>query len=254
MNALIRSENIVKSFGLGDEKRNVLDGVSVDIRQGEFVSVMGPSGSGKSTLMFALSGMDRVDSGKVAFDGLDLSALTDNELADTRRTKMGFVFQQPTLLKNLNILDNIILPSMRDGGKNGAQLTEKAKTLMEKTGIAGLEMRDITQASGGQLQRVGICRALMSDPKIIFGDEPTGALNSKSAGEIMALLADIHRTGTTLLLVTHDVKVAAQTERVLFILDGKIAGEYLPGAYDETRDDLKIRQEGLTTWLAEMKF
>ena len=254
MNTLIRSENIVKSFGLGDEKRNVLDGVSVDIRQGEFVSVMGPSGSGKSTLMFALSGMDRVDSGKVAFDGLDLSALTDNELADTRRTKMGFVFQQPTLLKNLNILDNIILPSMRDGGKNGAQLTEKAKTLMEKTGIAGLEMRDITQASGGQLQRVGICRALMSDPKIIFGDEPTGALNSKSASEIMALLADIHRTGTTLLLVTHDVKVAAQTERVLFILDGKIAGEYLPGAYDETRDDLKIRQEGLTTWLAEMKF
>ncbi|MCG2783954.1 MAG: ABC transporter ATP-binding protein, partial [Anaerolineae bacterium] len=225
-----------------------------DIRQGEFVSVMGPSGSGKSTLMFALSGMDRVDSGKVAFDGLDLSALTDNELADTRRTKMGFVFQQPTLLKNLNILDNIILPSMRDGGKNGAQLTEKVKTLMEKTGIAGLEMRDITQASGGQLQRVGICRALMSDPKIIFGDEPTGALNSKSASEIMALLADIHRTGTTLLLVTHDVKVAAQTERVLFILDGKIAGEYLPGAYDETRDDLKIRQEGLTTWLAEMKF
>lgn len=254
MNTLIRSENIVKSFGLGDEKRNVLDGVSVDIRQGEFVSVMGPSGSGKSTLMFALSGMDRVDSGKVAFDGLDLSALTDNELADTRRTKMGFVFQQPTLLKNLNILDNIILPSMRDGGKNGAQLTEKAKTLMEKTGIAGLEMRDITQASGGQLQRVGICRALMSDPKIIFGDEPTGALNSKSAGEIMALLADIHRTSTTLLLVTHDVKVAAQTERVLFILDGKIAGEYLPGAYDETHDDLKIRQEGLTTWLAEMKF
>lgn len=254
MSTLIRSENIVKSFGLGDEKRNVLDGVSVDIRQGEFVSVMGPSGSGKSTLMFALSGMDRVDSGKVAFDGLDLLALTDNELADTRRTKMGFVFQQPTLLKNLNILDNIILPSMRDGGKNGAQLTEKAKTLMEKTGIAGLEMRDITQASGGQLQRVGICRALMSDPKIIFGDEPTGALNSKSTSEIMALLADIHRTGTTLLLVTHDVKVAAQTERVLFILDGKIAGEYLPGAYDETRDDLKTRQEDLTAWLAEMKF
>lgn len=254
MNTLIRSENIVKSFGLGDEKRNVLDGVSVDIRQGEFVSVMGPSGSGKSTLMFALSGMDRVDSGKVVFDGLDLSALTDNELADTRRTKMGFVFQQPTLLKNLNILDNILLPSMRDGGKKGAQLTEKAKTLMEKTGIAGLEMRDITQASGGQLQRVGICRALMSDPKIIFGDEPTGALNSKSASEIMAILADIHRTGTTLLLVTHDVKVAAQTERVLFILDGKIAGEYLPGAYDETRDDMKTRQEDLTAWLAEMKF
>lgn len=253
MQTLISSKNITKAFGLGTEKRNVLNGISVDIQQGEFVAVMGPSGSGKSTLLYALSGMDNVDSGKVTFDGADLSALKENELADLRRTKMGFVFQQPTLLKNLNILDNIILPSMRDGKKNGASLTEKARTLMEKTGIAGLENRDITQASGGQLQRVGICRALMGDPKIIFGDEPTGALNSTSASEIMTILADIHRTGTTVLLVTHDVKVAAKTERVLFILDGKIAGEYLPGAYDETRDDFKAREAGLSAWLAEMK-
>jgi putative ABC transport system ATP-binding protein len=254
MKTLITSENITKSFGLGGEKRNALDGISVGIRQGEFVAVMGPSGSGKSTLLYALSGMDSIDSGTVTFDGVDLSALKENELADLRRTKMGFVFQQPTLLKNLNILDNIILPSMRDGRKNGAQLTAKARTLMEKTGIAGLENRDITQASGGQLQRVGICRALMGDPKIIFGDEPTGALNSTAANEIMALLAQIHRTGVTILLVTHDVKVAAQTGRVLFILDGQIAGEYLPGAYDETRANLKTREEGLTAWLAGMKF
>lgn len=254
MQTLISSENITKSFGLGAEKRNVLDGVSVDIRQGEFVAVMGPSGSGKSTLMYALSGMDNVDGGKITFDGADLSALKENELADLRRAKMGFVFQQPTLLKNLNILDNILLPAMRDGRKNGANLTEKAKLLMEKTGISGLENRDITQASGGQLQRVGICRALMGDPKIIFGDEPTGALNSTSATEVMTILADIHRTGVTILLVTHDVKVAAKTERVLFILDGKIAGEYQPGAYDETRDDFKAREAGLTAWLAEKKF
>jgi putative ABC transport system ATP-binding protein len=254
MNTLIASENIVKSFDVGDDQRNVLDGVSVNIHQGEFVAVMGPSGSGKSTLMFALSGMDRFDSGKVTFDGVDLSALKENELADLRRTKMGFVFQQPTLLKNLNILDNIILPSMRNGSKNGAHLTEKAKLLMEKTGIVGLEQRDITQASGGQLQRVGICRALMGDPKIIFGDEPTGALNSTSASEIMTLLAQIHRSGVTILLVTHDVKVAAKTGRVLFILDGKIAGEYLPGIYDAANDDLKAREESLNAWLAGMKF
>jgi putative ABC transport system ATP-binding protein len=254
MNTLITGENITKSFGLGDEKRNVLDGVSVTIDQGEFVAVMGPSGSGKTTLMFALSGMDNVDSGRVAFDGVDLSALKENELADLRRAKMGFIFQQPTLMKNLNILDNIILPSMRDGGNHAAQLTQKAKMLMKKTGIAGLENRDITQASGGQLQRVGICRALMSDPKIIFGDEPTGALNSKSAGEIMSLLAQIHRSGTTILLVTHDVKVAAKCERVLFIFDGKIAGEYRPGIYDENHDGLKAREEHLAAWLTTMKF
>jgi len=254
MKTLIRSENIVKSFGEGDEKRNVLDGVSVEINTGEFVAVMGPSGSGKSTLMFALSGMDNVDSGTVTFDGLDLSALKDNELADLRRTKMGFIFQQPTLLRNLNILDNIILPSMRNGSKNGAHLREKAEMLMKKTDIAGLENRDVTQASGGQLQRVGICRALMGDPKIIFGDEPTGALNSTSANEIMSLLAGIHRTGTTIMLVTHDVRVAAKTERVLFIFDGKISGEYKAGVYDETLDDLKAREESLTNWLAGMKF
>jgi putative ABC transport system ATP-binding protein len=253
MKKMIVGKDIVKSFGEGDEKRNVLDGVSVEINEGEFVSVMGPSGSGKSTLMFALSGMDRFDSGRVAFDGRDLSALSDNELADVRRTQMGFVFQQPTLLKNLNILDNIILPSMRDRREDAVQITEKAKSLMEKAGILELEKREITQASGGQLQRVGICRALMNQPKIIFGDEPTGALNSKSANEIMKLLADIHRDGTTILLVTHDVKIAAKTERVLCMFDGQIAGEYLAGAYDETRNDLKSREERLTSWLAEMK-
>jgi putative ABC transport system ATP-binding protein len=254
MKKIIISENLVKSFGQGDEKRNVLDGVSVEINAGEFVAVMGPSGSGKSTLLFALSGMDGIDSGTVVFDGMDLSRLGDNELADIRRKKMGFVFQQPTLLRNLNVLDNIVLPSMRDGRKNARQISDKARALMAKTDIGELEERDITQASGGQLQRVGICRALMNDPKIIFGDEPTGALNSTSANEIMALLADIHRTGTTILLVTHDVRVAAKTERVLFIFDGNIAGEFMAGTYDETLDDLKSREESLTAWLAEMKF
>jgi putative ABC transport system ATP-binding protein len=189
-----------------------------------------------------------VDDGKVIFDGQDLSVLKENELADMRRTKMGFIFQQPTLLKNLNILDNIILSSMRNNRNDGSRISEKARTLMKETGIAELEKRNITQASGGQLQRVGICRALMNNPKIIFGDEPTGALNSKSANEIMGLLAEIHRTGTTILLVTHDIKVAAKTGRVLFMLDGKIAGEYLSGPQDEASE------ERLTSWLAEMKF
>ena len=254
MKNIIVCEDVVKSYGEGDEKRNVLDGVSVEINQGEFVAVMGPSGSGKSTLMFALSGMDAVESGKVSFDGKEISSLSENELADVRRTKMGFVFQQPTLLKNLNILDNIILPSMRDNGKNGAQLAEKAKMLMEQTGIGGLENRDITQASGGQLQRVGICRALMSNPKVIFGDEPTGALNSTSASEIMEILGEIHRSGTTIILVTHDIKVAAKTEKVLFLFDGKITGEYVTGKYDGTEDSLRDREESLTAWLSDLKF
>lgn len=251
---MISCENIVKSYGEDDEKHNVLDGVSVEINEGEFVSVMGPSGSGKSTLMYALSGMDFVDTGEVKFDDQILSTLKENELADIRRTKMGFIFQQPTLLKNLNILDNIILPSMHKNRKSAAMITEKARALMIKTGIPELEERTITQASGGQLQRVGICRALMSDPKIIFGDEPTGALNSKAANEIMRLLAEIHRTGTTILLVTHDIKVAAKTERVLFMIDGKIAGEHVIGPYDETQDNLTAREEQLSALLTKLKF
>lgn len=243
MKKIIISENIVKSFGKGDEKRNVLDGVSVGINEGEFVAVMGPSGSGKSTLMFALSGMDGVDGGKVVFDGRDFSELKENELSDIRRRKMGFVFQQPTMLKNLNILDNIILPTMRDNRKNAAKIIEKARMLMKKTGIAELEERDITQVSGGQLQRVGICRALMSNPKIVFGDEPTGALNSKSTQEIMSIFSEINGGGTAVMLVTHDAKVAAWTERIMFMRDGKIVSEMrLPKFSGTNIDDSRMKK------------
>ena len=193
---ILSGENIVKSYGNGAEKCNVLNGVSLSVKEGEFVAIMGPSGSGKSTLMFAMSGMDEIDSGKVLFDGIDLAGFREEELADIRRTKMGFVFQQPTLLKNLNILDNIMLPSMPGRRKKVKQLTEKARMLMKKTGIGKLENRDTTQVSGGQLQRAGICRALMCDPKIIFGDEPTGALNSNAAQEIMDIFSKINREGT----------------------------------------------------------
>ncbi|WP_019910465.1 ABC transporter ATP-binding protein [Paenibacillus sp. HW567] len=240
MKKIIIGENIVKSFGAGKEKYNVLNGVSAKIDKGEFVAVMGPSGSGKSTLMFAMSGMDGIDGGKIAFDGLDLSALSENELSDIRRTKMGFVFQQPTLLKNLNILDNIILPSMRDNRRSALKITGKAKALMKKTGIAELEKRDITQVSGGQLQRVGICRALMNNPTIIFGDEPTGALNSKSAQEIMDIFSEINAEGTTVMLVTHDAKVAARTERIMFMRDGNIVSELRLPKFGGTNMDDRI--------------
>lgn len=239
MKKIIIGENIIKSFGEGDEKHRVLHKVSVEINEGDFVAVMGPSGSGKSTLMFTLSGMDGIEGGKVTFDGKDLSALKDNELADIRRTKMGFVFQQPTLLKNLNILDNIILPSVRDNRKNVAEINEKARTIMKKVGIEELEKRDITQVSGGQLQRAGICRALMSNPKIIFGDEPTGALNSKSAHEIMDIFSGINAEGTAVMLVTHDAKIAARTERILFMCDGKIVSEM---RFNNTNIDDRIKQ------------
>ncbi len=242
MKKIIIAENLVKSYGLGSEKRNVLDEVSVEVNEGEFVSVMGPSGSGKTTLIFALSGMDNIDSGKVLFDNQDISSLNEKEMADLRRTQMGFVFQQPTMLKNLNILDNIVLPSMRDIRKKGTTITANARQLMGKVGIAELEKRDITQVSGGQLQRAGICRSLINNPKIVFGDEPTGALNSKSSHEIMEIFSELNREGITIMFVTHDATVAAQTERILFMLDGKIVSEMNFSKFDGSALDERIEK------------
>lgn len=244
---LLYGNEIIKSYGEGMEKHNVLNGISLKVCEGEFLSVMGPSGSGKSTLLYVLSGMDNFDSGTVAFEGRGLSGMGDEELSDMRRLRMGFIFQQPTLLKNLNILDNIILPLMRDNRRRVREITSKAKSLMRQTGIEGLEDREISQVSGGQLQRAGICRALMNKPGIIFGDEPTGALNSKSAQEIMELLQQINEDGTAILLVTHDINVAARTGRVLFMQDGKIVSEL---KFSDKEEDYTARADKI---MSEMR-
>lgn len=244
MNKMIIGDRITKSFGERQEQQNVLDEVSVEIDEGEFVAIMGPSGSGKSTLMFALSGMDRVNSGTVVFKNKNLAEMDEKELSEIRRTKMGFVFQQPTMLKNLTIFDNIILPVMRNQRKNTENITEKARALMKRVGIEAISNYDITQVSGGQLQRAGICRALMNDPQIIFGDEPTGALNSQTAQEILSIFSEINEEGTTIVLVTHDVKVAAQTKRILYMRDGKIVQELKLPKYNGT--NLESRMEQVT--------
>ena len=242
MNKIINGKEISKSFGNGEEKNTVLHNVSVAIDMGEFVSVMGPSGSGKSTLLYALSGMDTIDQGSVQFLETNLTECNEKNLADIRRKQMGFVFQQPTFLKNLTILDNIILPAMRDNRKEKEKLVTRANQLLEKTGISGLGNRMTAQVSGGQLQRAGICRALMSEPKIIFGDEPTGALNSKAAEEIMDNFLSINQEGTTIMLVTHDAKVAAKSERVLFMKDGEIVEELILGKYLGSDMDKRIEE------------
>jgi putative ABC transport system ATP-binding protein len=234
MKEIINAKNLVKWFGKSvGENGMVLNGVDVTIKEGEFVAIMGPSGSGKTTLLFALSGMDSVNEGTVSFLGSDLASLSDKELSDIRRTKMGFVFQQPTMLKNLTIIDNIMLPAMKKGAK-AKDLAKKAAALMEKTGINGLENRNITEVSGGQLQRAGICRAMMGVPDVLFGDEPTGALNSKSADEIMDAFRQINDEGTAIVLVTHDAKVAARAKRVLFMKDGKIVREMRMDTYPQS--------------------
>jgi putative ABC transport system ATP-binding protein len=255
MTALLESQQLCKSFVLGnDNEYTVLSDVDLNIEPGEFVAVMGPSGSGKSTLLYNISGMDRAKSGRVLFNGQDITALSEEELSKVRLTGMGFVFQHIHLLKNLSIYDNVVIPAYLAREESHDQIDQRAEALMEQVGVAHLASNDITQASGGQLQRVGICRALINNPDILFGDEPTGALNSKAAGEIMDLLTEINKSGTTIMLVTHNVRVAARTERVLFMLDGQIVSEKYLGKPSENETERKEREESLSSWLTELGF
>ena len=255
MTNILEARKVNKTYITGKgNSQQVLRDIDLKIRGGEFVSVMGPSGSGKSTLLYNISGMDRVTSGSVEFCGKEMSAMDEDKLSELRLSMMGFIFQQSNLLKNLNIFDNIILSAYLKKGASRRKINERAMKLMEQTGIVEMSDNDITQASGGQLQRAAICRALINNPIIVFGDEPTGALNSKAASEVMDILVDINRSGTTILLVTHDAKVAARTERILFMTDGVIAEEKQLGKYRGENGDIRARENQLSTWLSQMGF
>ena len=231
-------------------KSGILKDISFSVKAGEMVAIMGPSGSGKSTLLYQVSGMDRADSGQVWMDGTEICGLSEDDRARLRLAQMGFVFQQMNMLKNLNLLDNILLPACRlNRGKiAGKELERRARMLMEKMGIEELAQRRITQVSGGQLQRACICRSMMNQPKILFADEPTGALNQSAAQEVMAEFTRLNQEGTTILMVTHDSKVAARCGRILYLLDGSIKGEFSPaGIVGE-----KEREAAVSRWLTGM--
>lgn len=219
MTTLLTAKGIKKSFYNDSLETAVLKDVDLELQEGEFVSIMGKSGSGKSTLLNILSTLDKADSGEIKLQGQDISQLEDEKAGALRRETFGFVFQLPRMVKNLSILDNILLPSMKYK-VNKAEAKEEALTLMDKIGILEIADKRLSQVSGGQLQRAGICRAIINQPKLIFADEPTGALDSKSGKDVLDLFATLHREGKTILLVTHDINVAAMSERVLFMKDG----------------------------------
>ena len=214
---------------------------------------MGPSGSGKSTLLYAVSGMDAITSGQVEFDGKNIAKMGQKELADLRLDDMGFIFQQMYMLKNLSVHDNIILPATQSGKiKESRKATVgRGQDLMRKLGIIDIADNDINEVSGGQLQRACICRSMINNPKMIFADEPTGALNRASSGEVMEELVKLNNEGTTIMLVTHDVKVAAKCTRVMYIVDGNIKGEYNLGRCAR-ESQIRERERALNNWLMEM--
>lgn len=248
MIAVIEAKDLCKTYVVDKRQINVLKNVNLKVDEGEMVAIMGPSGSGKSTLLYSISGMDRPTSGNVLFDGEDISGMKSSDLADIRLDKMGFIFQQMYMMKNLTILDNILLPAVesRKGGSREEKI-RRAEDLMRKLGIIEVADNDINEVSGGQLQRACICRSMINSPKILFADEPTGALNRTSSNEVMDELVKLNRDGTTIMMVTHDSKVASRCTRVLYIVDGNIKGEY---KNDTTLAD-KDRERKLNNWLMD---
>ena len=243
-------KNLCKTYVANKRQNNVLKNVNFTIMEGEMVAVMGPSGSGKSTLLYSVSGMDRPTAGEVRLGEKRITDLTEKELANVRLTSMGFIFQQMHMLKNLSIMDNILLPAYQaDKSRGRKEINEYCLALMRKLGISDVAGNDITEVSGGQLQRACICRSLINRPQILFADEPTGALNRSASEDVMQELGKLNREGTTIMLVTHDMKVAAKCSRVLYIVDGNIKGEL---RIDEPDSQEKARERKLNNWLIEM--
>jgi putative ABC transport system ATP-binding protein len=250
----LEAKNVCKTYVVNKRQNNVLRNVSFTVQEGELVAVMGPSGSGKSTLLYSISGMDDLTAGTVEFFGEDLTQLSVTQMSDLRLDSMGFIFQQMYMLKNLTLVDNILLPAYQSKRNKGKAKREEidayAHELMYKMDIADLRYNDISEVSGGQLQRACICRSLINKPKMVFADEPTGSLNKQASNEVMAEIVGINREGTTVILVTHDIRVAAKCDRVLYIIDGNIHGDYQLGKF-QGEQELKDRERVLNNWLLD---
>jgi len=218
---MIQITNMVKAYKMGDSVINALNNVSLHIKKHEFVAIIGPSGSGKSTLMNMIGCLDTPTSGTYRLDGQEIIELNDNQLAEIRNFKIGFIFQGFNLLQKLSAIENVELPLIYQG-VGSKQRMERSKKALEMVGLEDRVHHKPTELSGGQQQRVAIARALVSNPPIILADEPTGNLDTKSGTEIMKILKELHKLGNTIVLITHDNNVASQAQRMVRIQDGQI--------------------------------
>lgn len=221
---MIRTEGLLKVYRLGEERIRALDGIDLAIEAGEFVAVMGPSGSGKSTLMHVLGCLDSPDGGRYWLDGQEVAALGDDERSALRARRIGFVFQAFHLLPRLSALDNVLLPARYAGGIT-PEARDRATALLQRLGLGERLHHRPNQLSGGQRQRVAIARALINHPAVIFADEPTGNLDSRTSREIMALFVELNREGQTVVLVTHEEDIAAHARRIIVLRDGRIESD-----------------------------
>lgn len=248
----LSARGIEKTYFETSPPTTVLGGIHLNVRVGEFVAVMGASGSGKSTLLYCISGMDRPTAGSISLGGRELTGLNNREMSRVRLTEMGFIFQQAHFLSNLSVRDNVLLPALKATPTDRHEVEVRVDALLRRFELDHIGNHGITQVSGGQLQRASICRALATQPTVLFADEPTGALNASATEEVMNAIDEVHRDGTTIVMVTHDPSCAAHADRVVYLRDGVILDDRMLGQWRE--EDRAERADALLEWLRGLGF
>lgn len=251
-NAVLSAKGLCKSFAHNGGQVHILSHIDLDLFEKDFTVIMGASGSGKSTLLYALSGMDRATSGKVIYGGKDIVRLKEKELAKLRYTDFGFIFQQMHLVSNLTLFENVAVPGYLNKSRSAAEVKKRAKELLEKMSVSHIKDHLPTQASGGEQQRCAVARAVINSPKVLFADEPTGALNRKNTTDVLNLLTELNNEGQSILMVTHDLRAALRANRILYIGDGKIIGELTLPPYN--RGEEKSRETQVNAWLTSLEW
>ncbi len=249
---ILSAKDVCKSFAHNGGQNHVISHVDFEQYEGEFTVIMGASGSGKSTLLYALSGMDRATSGQVMYEGKDLVAMKENELSKLRYTDFGFIFQQIHLVSNLSLFENVVVSGYLNKEKSATEVKARADELLKQMGIENVKTHLPSQVSGGEQQRCAIARAVINSPKLLFADEPTGALNRKNTKEVLNLLTGLNNEGQSILMVTHDVRVALRATRLLYIADGNIIGELTLPPYDPAMEE--SRETQVNAWLNSMEW
>lgn len=251
-NTVLSARGLCKSFAHNGGQAHILSHIDLDLFEGDFTVVMGASGSGKSTLLYALSGMDRPNAGKVLYGEKDLTSASENELSRLRQTDFGFIFQQIHLVSNLSLLENVLVCGYLDKSRSSAETGRRAKELLERMSISEIKDHIPSKVSGGEQQRCAIARAVINKPKLLFADEPTGALNRRNTTEVLNLLNEINAEGQSILMVTHDIRAAVRATRLLYLEDGKITGELTLPPYN--REEEKSRETQVNAWLTSLEW
>lgn len=251
-NTILSAKGLCKSYAHNGGQSHILQHIDLDLYEGDFTVIMGASGSGKSTLLYALSGMDRATAGQVIYEGRDIVTMKEKELSGLRQKDFGFIFQQMHLVSNLTLFENVAVSGYLDKTVSANAVKQRTGELLEKMGIDHVGQHLPSQVSGGEQQRCAIARAVVSKPKLLFADEPTGALNRKNTNEVLSLLTELNKAGQSILMVTHDMKAALRATRILYLEDGKIIGELSLPPYNP--EEKKRRETQVNAWLSSMQW